>query len=134
KDPVLYISNYVQAGGNVFTDDLSAVFTNCIIWAENGTAENEVITSKQGAAAFNVNFTNCLWKVKTTPSNITAANIINNTNPVFDSINVTKNFFNFRLKENSPAIDKGIITGLATDLDGNPRTTGLPDLGAYEKQ
>ncbi|HTE11263.1 MAG TPA: hypothetical protein VK645_09835, partial [Chitinophagaceae bacterium] len=47
KDPVLYISNYVQAGGNVFTDDLSAVFTNCIIWAENGTAENEVITSKQ---------------------------------------------------------------------------------------
>jgi len=134
KDPVLYISNYVQAGGNVFTDDLSAVFTNCIIWAENGTAENEVITSKQGAAAFNVNFTNCLWKVKTTPSNITAANIINNTNPVFDSINVTKNFFNFRLKENSPAIDKGIVTGLATDLDGNPRTAGLPDLGAYEKQ
>ena len=134
KDPVLYISNYVQAGGNVFTDNLSAVFTNCIIWAENGTAENEVITAKQGTAAFSVNFTNCLWKVKTTPSNITAANIINNQDPVFDSINVTKNFFNFRLKEGSPAINKGINTGIATDLDGNPRATGLPDLGAYEKQ
>ena len=48
KDPVLFLSNYVLAGGSPYTDNLSAAFTNCIFWAENGTADNEVVTSKQG--------------------------------------------------------------------------------------
>ena len=134
KDPVLYISNYVQSGSNVLTDNLSAVFTNCIIWADNSTADNEVVTAKQAAASFNVSFNNCLWKVKTTPSDIIVSNIIANQNPAFDSTNAQKNFYNFRLKDGSPAINKGIVTGIATDLDGNPRAVGLPDLGAYEKQ
>ena len=135
KDPVLFISNYVQAGGNVYTDNLSALFKNCIIWAENGTAENEVVTSKQGSGIFDVNFTNCLWKVKTIPLNTTVANVINNQNPVFDSINASKNYFNFRLKEGSPAISAGGLgSNILIDLDGNPRPVGLPDLGAYEKQ
>ncbi|MEO6315783.1 MAG: choice-of-anchor Q domain-containing protein [Chitinophagaceae bacterium] len=134
KDPVLYISNYVQSGGTIYTDNLAASFTNCIMWAENGTADNEVITSRQGAGAFNVSFANCLWKTKSAPANSTAVNIINNENPGFDSINVSKNFFNFRLKENSPALNKGVGTGLLIDLDGNARTVALPDLGAYEKQ
>lgn len=134
-DPVLYISNAAQSGGTTFTDNLSASFTNCIIWAANGTTDNEVITVKQGTAAFNVNFTNCLWKVKDTPGNLaTAVNIISNQDPLFDSINVAKRIFNFHLKAGSPAIDKGINTGITTDLDGNPRPVGLPDLGAYEKQ
>jgi hypothetical protein len=134
-DPALYISNAVQVGGAVYTDNLSAAFTNCIIWAENGTADNEVVTSKQGTAAFTVNFTNCLWKVKDTPSDLTSAvNIISNQDPLFDSTDVTKRIFNFRLKDGSPAIDKGVNAGIAIDLDGNPRPAGLPDLGAYEKQ
>jgi len=134
KDPVLYISNYVQSGSNVYTDNMLAVFTNCIIWADNSTADNEVVTAKQAAATFNVTFTNCLWKVKTTPSDIVSSNIIANQNPVFDSINAPKNFYNFRLKDGSPAINKGVVTSLVTDLDGNSRAVGLPDLGAYEKQ
>ena len=134
KDPVAYLSNFIQSGGAVYTADLAASFTNCIIWAENGTAENEVVTAKQGTAAFTINFTNCLWKVKTAPVNVISASIISNQNPVFDSINISKNYFNFRLKEGSPAINKGITTALTTDLDGNPRASGLPDLGAYEKQ
>ena len=134
KDPALYISNYVQAGGRVYADNLSAVFTNCIVWAENGTAENEVVTDKQGAAPFNVSFSNCLWKVKTTPAAVVATNIINNQPPVFDSVNVTKNFYNFRLKDGSPAINAGAPSSLTIDLDGHPRSVGLPDLGAYEKQ
>jgi len=135
KDPVLYISNGVLVDGSMYTDNLSADFTNCIIWAANGTADNEVVTSKQGTAAFNVNFTNCLWKVKDNPSNITSAvNIISNQDPVFDSINTTKRIFDFHLKEGSPALNKGVNTGVVSDLDGNPRPAGLPDLGAYEKQ
>ena len=134
KDPVLFVSNYVQSGGNIFTDNLNAVFTNCLIWAENGTAENEVVTARQGTGGYSINFTNCLWKVKTNPQNTTLVNVINNQPPVFDSINVTKNFYNFRLKENSPALNAGIATGLLIDLDGKPRAVGLPDLGAYERQ
>ncbi len=135
KDPVLYISNAVQVSGAVYSDNLSASFINCIIWSENGTADNEVVTSKQGSGTFNVSFNNCLWKVKDNPSNLTAAvNIISNQDPLFDSINVSKRIFNFRLKDNSPAINAGAATGVGLDLDGNPRPAGLPDLGAYEKQ
>jgi hypothetical protein len=134
KDPVLYISNYVQLGGAVYTSDLVANFTNCIVWAENGTAENEVVVSKQGSGNFAVNFANCLWKVKTAPVNTNAVNIISNQAPVFDSINTAKNYYNFRLRETSPAINKGVATTVTVDLDGKTRPAGLPDMGAYEKQ
>jgi len=134
KDPVLFVSNYVLIGGSMYTDNLSATFTNCIFWAENGTSDNEVVTSKQGSGTFAVNFNNCLWKVKDNPANATAVNIINNQNPAFDSINTTKRIFSFRLKDNSPAVNKGVNAGVVADLDGNARPVGLPDLGAYEKQ
>ena len=135
KDPVLFVSNYVLIGGSLYTDNLSATFTNCIFWAENGTSDNEVVTSKQGSSTFAVNFNNCLWKVKDNPANVaTAVNIINNQNPVFDSINTTKRIFSFRLKGSSPAVNKGVDAGIVVDLDGNARPVGLPDLGAYEKQ
>jgi len=134
KDPVLFVSNYVLIGGSMYTDNLSATFTNCIFWAENGTSDNEVVTSKQGSGTFAVNFNNCLWKVKDNPANATAVNIINNQNPAFDSINTTKRIFSFRLKDSSPAVNKGVNAGVVADLDGNARPVGLPDLGAYEKQ
>lgn len=135
KDPVLFISDYVQVGGSVYTANLSADFTNCIMWADNGAAVNEVVTGKQGSGTFAINFTNCLWKVKDTPANLNSAvNIINNQDPVFDSINTSKRVFSFRLKANSPAINKGVNAGVNIDLDGNARPVGLPDLGAYEKQ
>ncbi len=135
KDPVLLITNYVEANGNVYTDNLSATFRNCIMWAENGTADNEVVTSKQGSGTFNVNFANCLWKVKTAPTDVVSSNIISNQNPGFDSVNVSKNYYSFRLKDGSPAINAGAAgTNVLIDLDGNPRPAGLPDLGAYEKQ
>jgi hypothetical protein len=68
------------------------------------------------------------------PQNTIVTGAINNQDPVFDSINTAERIFSFRLKENSPAINKGVLTGLALDLDGAPRPVGLPDLGAYERQ
>lgn len=38
----------------------------------------------------------------------------------------------FRLMQGSPCIDSGTDTGLAHDLDGNPRPIGRYDMGAYE--
>src|SRR5690606_6720494 len=130
RDPVLQVSN---------TDGLSsfpldANFRNCIFWGENGIVENEVVADKDDAAAFNVVFEHVLWKVQTQPPNVSIVGNppINNENPLFDSIDVSKNFYNFRLKDNSPAIDKGVITTVGIDLDGNPRPINLPDLGSYE--
>jgi hypothetical protein len=54
--------------------------------------------------------------------------------PQFDSINTAKNFYDFRLKDTSPAINAGTNSLVTSDLDGKVRPIGLPDLGTYEKQ
>ncbi len=134
KEPVMTVSDFVRQGNNQYTAALDASFRNCIFWAPNGLADNEVVTQKQGNAGFNVSFQNCLWRVKNDPANITQSNTIANQDPLFESIDTQKQLYNFRLKSNSPAINKGIATSFTLDLDGNPRNNGLPDLGCYEKQ
>jgi hypothetical protein len=135
KDPVLTVTDYVKNGNTLLTANCTANFTNCIFWGENGTVDNEVVADKEGNTTFNVNFQNCLWKVKSNPVNTTSINIIANQSPLFDSINTQLNIYSFRLKAESPAVNKGIATGLTIDLDGQPRKVGAaPDLGCYEKQ
>lgn len=138
RDPVLIVTNFLNVNNNPVTAALNAVFRNCIFWGENGLAETEVLVSKATSpSAFAVNFDNVLWKVKDNPLNIagvTGTGIINNQPPQFDSINTFKNYYNFRLKSSSPAVNKGTNAGVINDLDGKPRPVGLPDLGCYEKQ
>lgn len=130
RDPVLAITDKF----NTATNPLSAVFTNCIFWAEsNGIVDDEVVTSKQGNS-FNVTFDHVLWRVKNNPSNATITAAINNQSPLFDSVNTGQRIYSFRLKGNSPAVDAGKSSAVTIDLDGNPRPVGVPDLGAYEKQ
>ncbi len=134
KDPVLFISNFLNQG-IITTAPLNASFRNCIFWGDaNGLVENEVITAKQGTTAYNVTFDQVLWRVQTPPANATIMGAINNQQPLFDTINTAQRIYSFRLKDNSPAINKGVNTGLSIDLDGKPRPIGFPDLGAYEKQ
>jgi hypothetical protein len=130
KDPVLFVSN--SDGTN--TASLSALFRNCIFWGEGGDVEDEVVVIK-GTTDF-VNFDYNLWKVKTPPQDIISSGIISNLDPQFDSINVSKNYYDFRLtKNNSPAIDAGTDSSVAIDLDGAMRPAGVkPDLGCFEKQ
>ena len=71
--------------------------------------------------------------MKNPPANATVNGIVAGE-PLFDSINTAERYFNFRLKEGSPAINAGSNAGIGLDLDGAPRPVGLPDLGAYEKQ
>lgn len=130
KNPVLFLSNYA----NGLSSALTAQFRNCIFWGENGLVNDEVVVEKNGNTAFNVSFDYNLWKVQANPANTTMTQIINNQPPQFDSINTNRNYFDFRLKTGSPAINKGVNAGIITDLDGNPRAVGLPDLGCFEKQ
>jgi len=60
--------------------------------------------------------------------------MIANVDPMFDSVDNSRAFYDFHLKSGSPAIDKGVATGLLVDLDGNPRVVVSPDLGSYERQ
>ncbi len=135
KNPVLLLSNYITVNNSPVAADMNAQFTNCIFWGEGGMVDNEVVGAVNNGAAFNVTVNNALWKVQSVPANITANQVISNQSPQFDSINVTRNFYDFHLLPLSPVIDKGINTGILTDLDGKPRPVGpLPDLGCYEKQ
>lgn len=133
KDPVLLLTNYITQNNTAVTADLNATFRNCLFWGEGGLVDNEVTVIKSGSTAFNVNFDAALWKVAAAPVNVTASGIINNQTPLFDSINTSKNYYDFRLKTGSPAIDKGVNASVVTDLDGKSRPVGLPDLGCFEK-
>ncbi len=134
KEPVLLVTDFIKQNNSLFTSNLNASFRNCIFWGDNGTVEDEVITSKQGNGSFTATFQNCLWKVKNNPANSISSNMVTNQNPLFDTVNTQRRIYNFRLKEVSPALNKGIVTGIASDLDGKQRNIGLPDLGCYEKQ
>jgi hypothetical protein len=137
KDPVLLLTNFIEEGTTVTSNPLSAVFKNCIFWGENGTVEDEVVVNKQADAPLDVDFQNCLWKVKKDPTltqGVKSSDIIPNQSPAFDSINVQRNYYSFRLRGGSPAVDKGLPSGVLLDLDGNPRPIGFPDMGSYEKQ
>jgi hypothetical protein len=128
RDPVLTVSNTDGAGSAA----LSALFRNCIFWGESEQVEDEVIVVKNAADL--VNFDHNLWKVKTLPQDVIITENINNNSPLFDSINTSKNYYNFRLRPESPAIDKGNpVTQSTTDLDGKTRLN-VPDLGCFEKQ
>jgi hypothetical protein len=132
--PVLSLTDVYTQGSISATGALSANFTNCIFWGNNGNVDNEVSISRQGSNPFTVAFTNCLWKVKTAPSGVTVAGMVSNVDPLFDSVNNSRAYYDLHLRAGSPAIDKGVSTSLLIDLDGNPRAVGLPDLGSYERQ
>lgn len=137
KEPVLLVSNFLNQNNVVTTASLNANFRNCIFWGQSGgLVKNEIVIARQGNTAFNVAFDNVLWSTSSNPDNVTSVTGVNikNENPQFDSVDISNRYYNFRLKDVSPAKDKGSNAGITIDLDGNPRPVGLPDLGAYEKQ
>jgi hypothetical protein len=133
KNPALTATNFVKQNNVVYTSPLSAVFTNSIVWGDEGFVDNEIVVQKEGNAAANVTLNNVLFRAKVDPSNTTFNNVLRNSNPQFDSVDVVRRIYDFRLKDGSPAINKGMVTPLTTDFNGLPRV-GLPDLGCYEKQ
>jgi hypothetical protein len=135
KNPVLSANNFAMINGAAVTTPLDATFENCIFWGDDGLVENEVVIAKQGTGPFTVTFNKCLYKAATDPSSSTINDCIRNQNPLFDSVSVSKRFFDFHINNNAaPGINYGNGTIFSADLDGNNRSNGLPDLGCYEKQ
>jgi hypothetical protein len=136
-NPVLQVTNFDATGPQAMT----AIFRNCIFWGENGSVDTEVLVVKSvntGALTYVVDFSYNLWKVQNPPAGITVNQSNSNANPLFDSIDVSRRYYNFRLKSGpppSPGIDKGTNAGIFIDLDGNPRPVGAGfDIGCFEKQ
>ena len=135
KTPVLSVANFTSQNGGL-PQNLQALFTNCIFWGDNGFIENEVIVNKQGSNSFNVTLSHCLFKSTGNPANTNLIMSLQNQDPLFDSIDISNRYYDFRHKNNplAPGINKGIVTALLKDLENNNRNVGLPDMGCYEKQ
>jgi hypothetical protein len=127
KNAALTLSN---VSGNT-TLQLNAIFKNSIIYGDGGNVDDEILIDIQGNPT--IVFDNILYKGK---KDVRATgNVFKNFNPQFDSINISKPYFNFHLKSTSPAINNGRdSTNALFDLDGKTRgqINGLPDLGCYE--
>ena len=136
KNPVLNVNNFLTQSGTTLTADLHAVFSSNIFWSDGIMVNNEVVISKQGVNIFNVLFEKNIYRALTGPTNSTLSGNKINTDPLFDSIDVSKNIYNFRITKNAfaPGINAGILTTFLKDLDNNNRNIGLPDMGCYEKQ
>jgi hypothetical protein len=135
KKPVLSVSNFVAQGGTSVTANLNAVFRNCIFWADSaGFINNEVVINKQGSNVFTVLFDKNIYRVANDPPNSTLTGNIKNQNPLFDTIDVIKRYYDFRISSTfAPGINKGSATVFTKDLDDKNRNNGLPDLGCFEQ-
>jgi hypothetical protein len=136
KNPVLTVNNFATQGGATVTANLNAVFRNCIFWGDAGFVKDEVVVNKQGANTFTVLLEKNLYRNTSDPANSTLTGNINNDDPKFDSIDVSKRYYDFRINNAAapPGINKGISTIFTKDLDDKNRNIGLPDLGCYERQ
>ena len=132
KNPVLSISN---SYGQNQTLPLFARFRNCIFYGDGGLVANEVVVNKSTTTyPFDLTFQNVLYKNTDASIDQLFTNSIKNESPQFDTIDGGRRIFDFHLKPTSPAIDRGVATGVNIDLDGRPRgTSNLPDLGCYEQ-
>ncbi len=133
NNPVFSATDFTNLNGLISTNNLYGQFINCIFWGANGNVSNEISISERGTN-FNVAFTNCLYKAANDPSNTTLTNNVKNLDPIFDSIDVINNYYDFHTKKNSaaPGIGAGITTSYPIDLDNKTRI-GNFDIGCYQK-
>jgi hypothetical protein len=134
KTPVLQVSNAAKQNGITLTQPLNAFFQNCIFWGDNGNVDDEIILDKEGSDTFLASFDHVLYKAKDNIVNgMFDSFSVKNADPAFDSIDVSHNYYNFHLKDNSPAINTGAATiAFPKDLDDKIRDAN-PDIGCYEK-
>ena len=107
------------------------VFSNCILWANVGSQENNLDVADSMAV---LQISHSLMDETACPPDVDCGSgMVFNQNPLF--VNGTAG--NLRLQTGSPAINTGsnaaVPDGTATDLDGNIRIwNGTVDMGAYE--
>mgnify|MGYP003575852692 CR=1 FL=1 len=131
KQPLVQLSNFFEKDNTITTKALHMLFTNSILWGEsNGLVKDEIVLQQNSASPFSVTFNGVLWNNEVTGAIVSGNSILQD--PKFRSAEAK--LYDFRLGENSPAVNKGVPTVVTLDADGAPRPVSLPDLGAYEQQ
>jgi len=121
---VVLADNVILDDNTTLVNPLNVTLVNSIIW---GNLVDEIDFSIADDSQNILVIENNLIRSEEFRSSLEEFNIVN-TDPGFtDPEN-----YNYRLMENSPAIDAGLPLGVTTDLDGNTRDRN-PDLGPYEK-
>jgi hypothetical protein len=130
KQPAVFITN-----SGATPAALDARFSNTIIYGVGGMAEDELVVSRVAGPPFLVQLQQVIYKAKNAVTNASFVNAQLNVDPLFDSLNTSRQTYNFRLRSGSPAIDTAAASAATIDLDGNTRPAGRkPDLGCYERQ
>lgn len=128
------VVNYYKRGEVFEIFPLNATLNNCVFY---GSLENEFVVDSiwsQGGPC-SVKLNHCALRIN--ESKIGGwvqrdGGMIYNKDPLFEKIETEK--WNFRVKEGSPLIDKGLPNpALTIDLDDNPRPVNIIDIGAYER-
>lgn len=134
KNPVLQATDFYEQAGTLYTARLSAKFTNCIFWGDNGSVDNEIFLGKKGNDIFDVQFYNSIYKAKDAITDGVFTNSLLNTAPLFDSINTSRSIYDFHINlyAGSAAVNAGIATPYPYDLDGKLRDA-QPDIGCFER-
>jgi hypothetical protein len=134
QQPVLQLSNNITQSGSIYSSPLNALFQNCIFWGDGGTVDDEILIDKKGTDPYSVAFDHVLYKAKNNIADATFISSIKNETPMFDSIDVARNIFDFHFNNhpNSPAVDAGSVTRFLYDLDDKKRDAN-PDIGCYER-
>ena len=118
-----------MGGGAIYHNAGDLYCYNSIFWNNQDEILNDGATFFLSNSIFDDGFENGTLALPINVSNVTS-NL--DSNPLFvDEMNG-----NLRLTKNSPAIDQGegsVIASLLVDLDGHPRFNGVVDMGAYEQ-
>lgn len=132
-EPVAAVLNFFAIDNtNILVADLNATFQNCVFYGRPNSMDstydlNYIVCNKREEAAYNVHFINCLIENYDELEFAQQTNCLKNVHPYF----ADEEKMDFRLKEGSPLIDKGIPTSALKDLDDYLRT-GAFDIGCYE--
>lgn len=132
RNPGLTLTNFLVEDNQLQVYPLQMQFTNCMIWGEGGTADDEVQLLLRDELPSQVLFEHCLWNQRSPLTGAMLSGMIEPENPMFADIRPGPRIFDFHLLAGSPAIAAGTPTPVTEDLDGQPRDPMQPDLGAYE--
>ena len=130
KNPVLAITN---ADSNSVTYDVNISLNNTIIYGQSGWLQSEIsINKKQSNNLFFVDMYNCLYKADNLTNTTTNNDSIPNQDPLFVTIDISKNVFDFHLQSTSPCIGKGNnLIPTSIDIEGSQRASSI-DIGCYK--